>query len=153
MSAPLVPSPLDYIGRQPFAFYPAIENAGPNEWRLGARSWSEVQAINAHTGVEIWIPRQYIGAVSDNAVLTVGLRKALEFRQGTLTPRIKRVIEMPHTLPNSTQERRDRGPASVVAIRLNDGRKSPVNKAVAGIALGGLLLALLAAWLGSAIHF
>jgi hypothetical protein len=153
MSAPLVPSPLDYIGRQPFAFYPAIENAGPNEWRLGARSWTEVQAINAQTGFEIWIPRQYIGAVGDNAVLTVGLRKALEFHGGLLTPRIKRVIEMPQAANNFPPERRKSGPAAVVAIRLNDGRKSRVNKAIAGIALGGLLLALLAAWLESAIHF
>jgi len=154
MAAPFMPSPLDCIGRQRFAFYPAIESAGPNEWLLGAGSRSEVQAINAQTGVEIWIARQYIGAVSDHTnVLTVGLRKALELRQGELQPRIKRVIEMPQAGIGFSKMRLERGPAAVVAIRLDDGKKSHVSKAVAGIAVGGLLLALLAAWIESAVRF
>ncbi len=154
MAAPFMPSPLDCIGRQPFALYPAIENAGPNEWLLGAGSRSEVQAINAQTGVEIWIARQYIGAVSDHTnVLTVGLRKALELHQGSLQPRVKRVIEMPQAAVGLSKARLEQGPAAVVAIRLDDGRKSHVNKAVVGIAIGGLLLALLAAWIESAVRF
>jgi hypothetical protein len=154
MSAPLVPSPLDYIGRRRFAFYPAIENGGPNEWTLGVSSWSEVQAINAHTGTEIWIPRQHIGAVADNsAILTVGLRKVLDFHAGSLTPRIKRVIEMPQAREAPLLEHGRRGPASVIAIRLEDRKKSSVNKAVLGLGVAGLLLALLAAWISSAIHF
>jgi hypothetical protein len=153
MAAPFMPSPLDCIGRQRFGFYPAIENAGPNEWLLGAGSRSEVQAINAQTGVEIWIARQYIGAVSDHTnVLTVGLRKALEFREGELQPRVKRVIEMPQAAAGFSRARIEQGPASVVAIRLDDGRKSHVSKAVVGIAVGGLLLALLA-WFESAVRF
>jgi hypothetical protein len=154
MAAPFMPSPLDCIGRQRFLFYPAIENAGPNEWLLGTGSRSEVQAINAHTGAEIWIARQYIGAVSNHTnVLTVGLRKALEFRRGALQPRVKRVIEMPQAAAVLFQARREQGPASVVAIRLEDGRKSPIGEAVVGIAVGGLLLALLAAWVESAVRF
>ena len=92
-----MPSPLDYIGRRRFAFYPPIEHADPNEWRFGVGRRSEVQVVNFQTGREIWIPRQYIGAVSETAVplLIVGLTKALEFREGALKPRIKRVIEMP----------------------------------------------------------
>jgi hypothetical protein len=153
MAAPFMPSPLDCIGRERFGFYPAIENAGPNEWLLGAGSRSEVQAINAQTGVEIWIARQYIGAVSDHTnVLTVGLRKALEFREGELQPRVKRVIEMPQAAAGFSKARIEQGPASVVAIRLEDGRKSHVSKAVVGIAVGGLLLALLA-WFESAVRF
>ena len=148
-----MPSPLDCIGRQRFGFYPAIENAGPNEWLLGTGSRSEVQAINAQTGVEIWIARQYIGAVSDHTnVLTVGLRKALEFREGELQPRVKRVIEIPQSAAGLSRARIKQGPASVVAIRLDDGRKSHVSKAVVGIAVGGLLLALLA-WFESAVRF
>jgi hypothetical protein len=153
MAAPFMPSPLDCIGRQRFAFYPAIENAGPNDWLLGTGSRSEVQAVNAQTGVEIWIARQYIGAVSDHTnVLTVGLRKALEFREGELQPRVKRVIEMPQAAGGFSQTRLEQGPAAVVAIRLDDRRKSHVGKAVAGIAVGGLLLALLA-WFESAVRF
>jgi len=155
MAAPFMPSPLDCIGRQRFAFYPPIENGGPNEWLLGTGSRCEVQAVNAQTGVKIWIDRQYIGAVSDHTtVLTVGLRKALEFRQGSLQPRVKRVIEMPQAVNDRFQGRREQGPAAVVAIRLDDRRKSSVvNKAVVGIALTGLVLALLAAWFGAALHF
>jgi hypothetical protein len=153
MAAPFMPSPLDCIGRQRFAFYPAIENAGPNDWLLGAGSRSEVQAINAQTGVEIWIARPYIGAVSDHTnALTVGLRKALEFREGTLQPRVKRVIEMPQAAAGFLQLRREQGPAAVVAIRLEDGKKSPANKAVVGIAVGGLLFALIA-WVESGFRF
>jgi hypothetical protein len=97
MSAPLVPSPLDYVGRRRFALYPAVDNVGPNEWVLGTGSWSEVQVVNSQTGAEIWIPRQYIGGVSDryDSVLVVELTKELEFKSGSLEPRIKRVIEMP----------------------------------------------------------
>jgi hypothetical protein len=154
MAAPFVPSPLDCIGRDRFAFYPPIENSGPNEWLLGKASRSEVQAVNAQTGADIWIARQYIGAVSDHTtVLTVGLRKALEFREGVLQPRVKRVIEMPQAANDGWRVRREQGPAVVVAIRLDDGRKSPVNKAVVGIAVASLLAALLAAWFGAAVRF
>jgi hypothetical protein len=157
MAAPFVPSPLDCIGRKRFAFYPPIENGGPNEWLLGSGSRSAVQAVNAQTGVEIWIARQYVGAVSDHThVLTVGLRKALEWRDGVLQPRIKRVIEMPQPEQNLFQLRRQQGPAAVVAIRLDDGRKSLVNKAVVGVAVTALVVALLAAWFSStssAVHF
>ena len=157
MAAPFVPSPLDCIGRQRFAFYPPIENAGPNEWLLGAASRCEVQAVNAHTGVELWIARQYIGAVSDHThVLTVGLRKALEIRGDALQPRVKRVIEMPQAVGDHGAEpmRRGQGPAAVVAIRLDDGRKfSTASRAVVGLAITGLVAALLAACFRSTIHF
>jgi hypothetical protein len=154
MAAPFVPSPLDCIGRKRFAFYPPIENGGPNIWLLGAGSRSEVQAVNAQTGIEIWIARQYIGAVSDHTtVLTVGLRKALEFREGVLQPRVKRVIEMPQVASNRFQVRREHGPAAVVAIRLDDGKKSSISKAVVGIAVASLVTALLAAWFSSAVRF
>jgi len=158
MAAPFVPSPLDCIGRKRFAFYPPIENGGPNVWLLGVASRSEVQAVNALTGVEIWIARQYIGAVSDHtSALTVGLRKALEFRDGILQPRVKRVIEMPPAAAAADRFhwRRDgqQGPAAVVAIRLDDGKKSSVGKAVVAIAVTSLLVALLAAWFSASVHF
>jgi hypothetical protein len=149
--APLVPSPLDYVGRRRFAFYPAIKNAEPNDWRLGSGSWSEVQVFNAQNGREIWIPRQYIGAVSDGSgsLLIVGLRKALDFRSGALQPRIKRVIEMPPSneqrfgFETSPSRPASAGPAPVVAIRLEQPKKSTVSKAVVGLAIGALLTWLL----------
>ncbi len=150
MAAPLVPSPLDCIGRKRFAFYPPIENGGPNEWLLGSGSRSEVQAVNAQTGTEIWIARQYIGAVSDHTeVLTVGLRKTLELRNGAIQPCVKRVIEMPQVAFHRLEVRRD-GPAAVVAIRLDERKKSSINKAIVAVAIASLMAALLAAWFSSA---
>jgi hypothetical protein len=153
VSAPLVPSPLDYIGPRRFAFYPPIRNTGPNQWVLGVGSWSEVQAINAETGRELWVPRQHIGAVSDtgHSLLTVGLRKALDLRSGSLEPRVKRVIEMPHWSSDdpTTSDRASIHPASIVAIRLED-KKSAMSKAVVGVTIGALLACLLAGLIGSA---
>ncbi len=152
MSAPLVPSPLDYVGRRPFAFYPAIKIAQPNEWLLGTGSWSEVQVVNAQTGSELWVPRQYIGAVSetDGPFLIVGLTKDLEFHEGTVEPCVKRVIEMPHvdeSAPEASLEhsRRGAGPAPVVGIRLPERSDSSMNKALATLAIGALVVCLLAA--------
>jgi hypothetical protein len=154
MAAPFVPSPLDCIGRKRFAFYPSIEKGGPNEWLLGTSSRSEIQAVNAQTGTEIWIARQYIGAVSDHTdVLTVGLRKTLEMHNGAVQPCVKRVIEMPQVAGHGLEIRRQQGPAAVVAIRLEDGRKSPVNKAVVAVAIASLVAALMMAWFSSPAHF
>jgi hypothetical protein len=137
---PLVPSPLDYIGLRHFAFYPHIRNLEPNEWTLGVGSWTEVQVVNARTGHDVWIPRQYIGAVSESSGRTVivGLRKELEYRDGMLQPCVKRVIEMPRNIDQActgdNSERRAEGPAPVVGIRVENREDSPMNKAL--IALG-----------------
>jgi hypothetical protein len=125
MSAPLMPSPLDYIGRRRFAFYPAIRYADPNSWILGAGSWSEVQVVNAKTGLDLWIPRRYIGAVSESHdALVVGLTQQIDLRNGEVVPRgHKRIIEMP--LPNeSVLHSRNNGPAQVVGIRLENKTRS-----------------------------
>jgi hypothetical protein len=106
-----------------------------------------VQVINAKTGREIWVPRQHIGAVSDagNALLTVGLRKPLDLRSGSLEPRVKRVIEMPLEATEQFPSRNSAPhPAPVVAIRLDDNRKSAASKAIVGLAIGSLLACLLA---------
>jgi hypothetical protein len=151
MSAPLVPSPLDYLGRRTFAFYPPIRNIEPNEWVLGSRSWSEVQVVNAKSGGRLWIPWQYVGAVSEShdGLLFVDLRKEIEFRAGSLGPRVKRVIEMP--VPSarppklglaSRSERHT--PAPVIGIRVENREDSPMNKALIGFGLAALFLAAVA---------
>lgn len=124
MSAPLVPSPLDYIGRRTFAFYPPIVNVAPNSWMLGSGGWSEVQVINSKTGQELWIPRQYIGSLSeqDNSIV-VELIHDLAWRDGEVAPKSKtRLIEMP--LPAGDVPQRHSGPASVVGIRLESQSRS-----------------------------
>ena len=161
MSAPLVPSPLDYIGRRRFAFYPAIAHSDPNEWLLGTGSRTEVQVINAQTGQEIWVSRQYIGAVSETAdlFLLVGLTQTLKNRSGSAEPSVKRVIEMPATRNESLKPPRiERSlprltPAPVVQIRLEQKPESPFNKALFTTCIGALVVILVAALITAAIEF
>jgi hypothetical protein len=152
MSAPLVPSPLDFVGRRRFSFYPPIRNAEPNEWLLGTGSWSEVQVVNAQTGLQVWIGRRYIGGVSNgNGVgLVVELTKELLYQSGELSPRVKGVIEMPcparaHGKPTKKRRRRS-GPALVVGIKIeaDDPARS---RTLAKLGLGAVALCLLAALL------
>ncbi len=151
MSA-LVPSPLDCIGPRRFAFYPPIKNIETNEWILGVGSWTEVRVVNAKTGGEIWVPRQYIGAVADpnGSVPIVGLTKELAYRAGSLEPRVKRVIEMPQKTEEPLkigggEQRRPPGPAPVIGIRIEDRQDSPMNRALITFGVGALIVSLIAA--------
>ena len=160
MSAPLVPSPLDYIGRRPFAFYPPISHPDPNEWLLGGGSHSEVQVVNAHTGHEVWLSRQYIGAVSESnsSLLIVGLTKALRFSEGMLEPKVKQVIEMPRpeTLRKgwiSPSGHPQTSPGSVVEIRLETRSESTFGKAMILTCIGVIVIALVAALVAATIQF
>ncbi len=147
MSAPLIPSPLDYIGHRRFALYPPIRSAEPNEWLLGSGSWFEVRVVNAATGREMWIPRQYVAGVSDrNGILVVELTEEIEFRAGALEPKAKRVIEMPVAPPQPQlqREHRNSGPACVVGIRLDDQAQSSMSKAMVTLGIGALVISLLA---------
>lgn len=148
MSAPLVPSPLDYVGRRRFALYPPVKNADPNEWLLGAASWCEVQVVNAGTGREIWIPRQYVGGVSGTSGrLVVELKEELQLRAGAVEPRKKRVIEMPLAAGKAeTQAKTGRtsGQAPVVGIRLDDRAESTMSKAIVTLGAGAIGVWLLA---------
>lgn len=147
MSAPLVPSPLDYVGRRKFAVYPPIRNAGPNEWLLRSGTWSEINIVNAQTGDGVWLARQYVGGVSDRTgfVLVVELTKELEYADGSVSPVVKRVIEMP--APSDTpqkKDRRKRGPAPVVGIKVEPA-DSPTLRTLAKLALGILVLTVVCA--------
>ncbi len=150
MSAPLVPSPLDFVGRRRFSFYPPIRNADPNEWLLGTGSWAEVQVVNAFTGLEVWIPRQYVGGVSDGTglPLVVELTKELDYARQGVSPHVKRVIQMPETGESSDgfsrHRRRDPGLAPIVAIKLENedtGKESLLAK----VLLLAIVLSVLAA--------
>ncbi len=123
MSAPLVPSPLDYLGRRKFVLYPAIANAGPNEWLRGRSSWSETQLVNAVTGHELWVPWQYICGVSDRAglELVVELKEDLEFRDGNVSaPRQARDHHAGTAKDSASRERRRGGPGPVIGIKTHD---------------------------------
>jgi hypothetical protein len=157
MSAPLVPSPLDYVGARPFAFYPPLDHPDPNEWILGSGSRAEIEVVNAHTGRGIWIPRQHIGAVSEtaDAFLIVGLTQPLNCRGASAEPRVKRVIEMPAATGHRIGQpaTRHAGPASVVAIRLENRSDSAMSRAMLSAFTGAIVIALVTALVTAVIKF
>ncbi len=85
-----------FAGR-PFSFYPPILNIEHNEWTYQEGSWSEVRVRNTKTGQDLWIPRRFLGEVSqvDKPVMIVGLEQELEYAAGMVAPHRRRVIEIP----------------------------------------------------------
>jgi hypothetical protein len=151
MSAPLMPSLLDEVGRRRFAFYPSILNAEPNEWMVTGASWSDVQVVNTRTGNRLSVPRQYIGAIphADDPILIVGLTKALEYREGAVWPRVKRIIEMPLAANDSgnpfrMEYRRPSGPAPVVGIKLENNPDSRTGRILVGVGISAVVMSMLA---------
>src|SRR5277367_1773303 len=150
MAVPPIPPPLAQLGSRPFSFYPAILNAGHNEWIYRSATWSDVLVGNTKTNQEVSVPRRYLGEISrvDAPVMIVGLLAELEYRAGVVWPAERRVIEMPRAVndvprPRLAQSAATR--AAVVGIRLESARTSRVGKvAVAGVALGvaGCVLAI-----------
>jgi hypothetical protein len=150
MAVPPIPPPLAQLGGRPFSFYPAILNAGHNEWIYRSATWSEVLVRNTKTNEEISVPRRYLGEISrvDAPVMIVGLLAELEYRSGAVWPVERRVIEMPRAVNDAPRPRVARPPADravVVGIRLESDSNSRVGKLVlGGVALGvaGCVLAI-----------
>jgi hypothetical protein len=92
-----VPESLDELVGRRFSFYPPIVNVEHNEWTFVRGTWSEVLVRNSKMGVEVWIPRAYLGELSkvDEPVMIVGLRRELEFKGGAVWPYMRRVLDMP----------------------------------------------------------
>jgi hypothetical protein len=150
MAVPPIPPPLAQVGGRPFSFYPAILNAGHNEWIYRSATWSDVLVRNTKTNEEVSVPRRYLGEISrvDAPVMIVGLLAELEFRSGAVWPAERRVIEMPRAVNDAPRPRLARPPADgavVVGIRLENDSNSRVGKLVlGGVALGvaGCVLAI-----------
>ena len=136
-------SPFEPLANRPFAFYPPILNIEHNEWRFVRASWSEILVANTKTGLEVWIPRRYVGEISEveEPLLILGLAKELEFKAGSVWPHARRLIEMPHSagerLPPPTSE--PRAPAHVHAPTA----ESRIGRLIGGALLFGLLTLLL----------
>jgi hypothetical protein len=116
-----------------------------------------VQVVNAHTGREVWIARQYIAGVSetDTSLLTVGLTKELDYRSGTVAPRVKRVIEMPSCSGSDCDSTRhlkigSRAATPVVTIRLETDQESQGSKALLAICICAVVLALMSVFIFAA---
>jgi hypothetical protein len=150
MAVPPIPPPLAQLGSRPFSFYPAILNAGHNEWIYRSATWSDVLVHNTQTNEELSVPRRYLGELSpvDAPVMIVGLRTELEYRAGAVWPAERRVIEMPRAVNDSPRPRvawKQREGPVVVGIRLESDGRTRVGKFVlGGVALGvaGCVLAL-----------
>ena len=146
-----MPPLLEEVGRRRFAFYPPIANAEPNEWQLRGATRTEVNAINTRTELEVWIPRHYLGTVSeiDDPILIVGLTKELEYREGAVWPRVRRVIEMPRAVNENLrpwhQSSTFSRPAAVVGIRLENPSYSRASRILLVAGVGAVVVSLLAA--------
>jgi hypothetical protein len=95
-----LPPPFDSTGDRPFSFFPPILGIEHNEWRALQATWSEIHMANTKSNHSLWIPRRYIGELSqvDEPVMIVGLKKELEFKAGGVYPHEKRVLSMPPAL-------------------------------------------------------
>jgi hypothetical protein len=101
--------------------------------------------VNTTSSTELWIPRRFVGGVSnaDDPVMIVGLVKELELNAGTVFPRVRRVIEMPRRSHDSRATGAEKvlaqetaGPGSVVGIRVESGSGA---RMVLGTVAAGLL--------------
>ena len=96
MSASGIPATIEQLGARTFSFYPAIVGIEYNEWSFKEATWSETLVINAKSGEEIWLPKRSIGQVAkvEEPMAIVGLNTELEYRNGSVVPHNRRVIEM-----------------------------------------------------------
>ena len=134
---------LEGLGERHFSFYPAIVNVEHNEWILRRASWSEILISNAKTGLELWIPRRFVGEVSsvDEPVVIVGLNKELEFKAGAVWPRHRRLISMPRAgspFVSSGAKPEDR--PHISGGRPAAGPEAKVSRLIGGVLLVGVAL-------------
>ncbi|MCU0227074.1 MAG: hypothetical protein MUF01_05505 [Bryobacterales bacterium] len=99
-----------------FSFYPPIRNLSHNEWRFVRETWSELLVENVDSGVEVWIPRRMLGAISsvEQPFPIVGLDKEMEFRAGAVWPYRPKLLEMPR--PERTPQPEDASVANATGL-------------------------------------
>jgi hypothetical protein len=144
MSLPPI-SPLEHLGNRRFSFYPPILNVEHNEWFFRRGTWSEIQVVNSRSAAEIWIPRRFLGEVSqiEDPVVIVGLLKELEYKAGAVWPHQRRVIEMPMAVGETARPPQPAGdmpaPAPVIGIRTESATDSRMGKLVGVTLLVGVM--------------
>ena len=148
MSSPVIPPPVEALRHRPFSFYPAILNIAHNQWQYRKATWSDVLVVNARTGLEIWIPRRFLGEISriEDPMVIVGLLKELEYKKGAVWPYQRRVIEMPMAVGARTPPplpARRTGLAPVVGIRLESKSESHIFRFIGGALVLGIVAAYL----------
>ena len=147
MSLPPISS-LVHFGNRPFSFYPPILNVEHNEWFFRRGSWAEILVMNSRSKEEIWIPRRFLGEVSqiEDPVVIVGLVKELEYKAGAVWPHQRRVIEMPLAVGERSRALPPPGdaPAPVIGIRAPLVTDSRMGKLVGFTILVGVVASVVA---------
>jgi hypothetical protein len=147
MSLPPMSS-LEHLGNRAFSFYPPILNLENNEWFFRRASWAEILVMNSRSKEEIWIPRRFLGEISqiEDPVVIVGLVKELEYRAGAVWPHQRRVIEMPIAVGERTRTLPPPGDrlAPVIGIRTPSVTDSRVGKLVGFTILVGVVASFVA---------
>jgi hypothetical protein len=147
MSAPPIPPPLEQFGPRPFSFYPPILNIEHNEWVYQKSTWSEMLVRNTKTGMELWVPRRFLGEVSsiDEPVMIVGLLKELQYRAGAVWPCERRIFQMPKGVGGAVPPlgAPAHAPEGVSALRLD----SPAEGRIGRLIIAALVLGVLACFL------
>jgi hypothetical protein len=142
-----IPEMAQLTGR-PFSFYPPVLNIEHNEWQLREATWSEMLVHNTKMDLEIWVPRRFVGQVSqiEKPVMIVGLNKELEYNAGIIRPHEKRVLNLPKAPagPPAAESGTIPTPAMVAGVRLSGGTESRIVWLVGAV----LLLGVLAAFIG-----
>lgn len=128
---------------RPFSFYPPVVGVEHNEWTYKQATWSEILVTNTKSGMEVWVPRRFLGEVSrvDEPVMIVGLKRELEYRAGSLWPYERRVIEMPKAVNDyarPTPEETPGPPSRMAEMRRSDGAESRIGKLIL-IAMAAML--------------
>ena len=117
---------------RPFSFYPPVLNIEHNEWKLLEATWSEILVHNTQSELEIWVPRRFVGQVSqvEKPVMIVGLNKELEYNAGIIRPLEKRVLNLPKapTGPPPADAGTIPTPAMVGGVRLSSGSESKIDR-------------------------
>ena len=143
-----MPPGFEQIGSRPFSFYPPVVNVEHNEWHYRKATWSEVLVVNAKTGLEVWIPRLYVGEISriEEPVVIVGLSKELEYKSGQIWPYVRRVIEMPRAVNEGYRSAALEEPAlrtaPVVGIRTESGTESRIWRLLVAALVVGIVASL-----------
>lgn len=135
---------IEQLGPRPFSFYPPIVGIEHNEWIFRRGTWSEVLVFNTKSQEEIWMPRRFLGEVSEveEPVLIVGLRKELEYKAGAVWPHERRVIRMPRAVnegPRPLSSQAPPRPAPVLGIGIEPSAESRIGRLIALVLLVGVV--------------
>lgn len=150
MGHPPTTPTLDEFGERPFSFYPPILNIEHNEWNFRQGTWSEILVHNSKAGVDVWIPRSYLGELSkvDDPMMIVGLRRELEYKGGAVWPYVRRVIPMPpgQSARPPAVSNEPAAPSKGEALRL-DASETKIGKMIGAVLVIGIVVCFLAVML------